>query len=205
VNYVVLNTNILLRLIKTLSKELDPTELPKKLIHQKIFCNCNLRVDVIIPQETFEELSRYVDAEILNEITTYIATKLMKMLAVGPMRLHKPTIVTFNKVLHRLGSSLREILSYIGNELHKTLKNLKEKADKVIVCISLLKTYECRSGNCVVYLLTMDRALHESIHDLLSKVGLATYLIAPSKVFDAYSINTCIYNECSVECLLREN
>jgi len=204
VNYVVLDTNILLRLIKTLSSESNPIELPKKLIHQKIFCNCNLRVDVIIPQETFEELSKYVDAEILNEITIYIM-KLMKMPAVGPMRLHKPTIVTLNKVLHRLGSSLREILSYIGGELHKTLKNLKEKADKVMVSISLLKTYECKSGNCVVYLLTMDRALHESIHDLLSKVGLANYLIAPSKVFDAYSINTCIYNECSVECLLREN
>jgi hypothetical protein len=204
VNYVVLDTNILLRLIKALSSEFDPVELPKKLIHQKIFCNCNLRVNVILPQETFEELSRHVDAEILNEIITYI-TKLMKMPAVGPIRLHKPTIVTLNKVLHRLGSSLRETLSYVQTELYETLRNLKEKADKVIVGISLLKTYECKSGNCVVYLLTMDRALHESIHDLLSKVGLANYLIAPSKVFDAYSINTCIYNECSVECLLREN
>jgi hypothetical protein len=205
VNYVVLNTNILLRLIKTLSKELDPTELPKKLIHQKIFCNCNLRVDVIIPQETFEELSRYVDAEILNEIRTYIIMKLGKMVAVGPMRFHKPTIVTHDKVLRRLRSSSKEILDYVENELRKTLKKLREEADKVIVYVSMLKVYECRSSNCVVYLLTMDRALHESIHDLLSKVGLANYLIVPSKVFNAYSINTCIYNECSVECLLREN
>lgn len=204
-NYVVLNTNILLRLIKTLSKELDPTELPKKLIHQKIFCNCNLRVDVIIPQETFEELSRYVDAEILNEIRTYIIMKLGKMVAVGPMRFHKPTIVTHDKVLRRLRSSSKEILDYVENELRKTLKKLREEADKVIVYVSMLKVYECRSSNCVVYLLTMDRALHESIHDLLSKVGLANYLIVPSKVFNAYSINTCIYNECSVECLLREN
>ena len=203
-NYVVLDTNILLRLIKTLSSESNPIELPKKLIHQKIFCNCNLRVDVIIPKETFEELSRYVDTEILNEITTYIMG-MEKIIAVGPMRFHKPTIVTRDKVLHRLRSSLRKILDYVENELQKTLKKLKEKTDEVIVYVSMLKTYECRSDNCVVYLLTMDRALHESIHNLLSKVGLANYLAVPSRVFDADSINTCVYNECSVECLLRES
>jgi len=81
---------------------------------------------VIIPWETFEELSRYVDTEILNEITTYIMG-MEKIIAVGPMRFHKPTIVTRDKVLHRLRSSLRKILDYVENELQKTLKKLKEK------------------------------------------------------------------------------
>ena len=85
----------------------------------------------------------------------------MRMRAVEPKRLHKLTIVTLNIVLHRLGSILREILSYIGNELRKTLEKLREEADKATACVSMLKTYKC--GYCVVHLLTMDRVLHESI------------------------------------------
>jgi len=200
---VILDTNILIRLMESLNCEIRSFI---RVIEERISCKCSLRVDVVIVEESFEEIESYLkrtkkcEEESIREKLEHDLMHYRRLIRFGGRQ-------TKHKIVHlkSLEGSSEELKIKLGKKLYekckRALKNIEDDVDRSLIIASLVKAHEyskSRSGGLVV-LLTTDSELSERVASVASKIGLLNYIASPG----LNDINKCLSVDCHVKCILE--
>jgi hypothetical protein len=179
-----------------------------RVIEEKIFCKCSLKVDVIISEESFEEIESFLkrkgkceDEEIREKLRSDLLRYVRLIRFGGKRTKHKGVYLTSleesrEKLKGRLGKELYE-------ECDRVLKNVKDRVDESLIINSLVKAHEysgrrSKSAGLVV-LLTTDGELSEKVASVASMIGLRNHIISPNP----QDINECLSVDCYMGCILE--
>jgi len=193
------DTNILARLVKRLDCE---SNLCEQLITKKLFCDCSLNADVIIPRETLKEMEKM---KMCKERVEFCLLKYEKLTIIGGRRVkHKVSLVSYERSMDELKRKLKrdQFLKHFKNDCKKALEGIRDKVDKSLISITLVMASNYKSaGNSIVVLLTMDKGLFSTIRTLVSKAKLTSHAIIPD--LSSNTLNKCMNADCLIKCILK--
>jgi len=202
---VILDTNVLIRLMENLNCKIESFI---RVIEEKIFCKCSLKVDVIISKESFEEIESSLkrkgkceDEEIGKKLESSLI-RYIRLIRLGGRRAKHKMVY-----LASLEKSRRKLKGKLGKKLYKecerVLKNVKDRVDESLIINSLVKAHEySRSKSAgLVVLLTTDGELSEKVTSVASMTGLLNHITSPN--LKDKDINECLSVDCYMECILK--
>jgi hypothetical protein len=204
---IVLDTNILIKIMEDLSCELNSCS---HLITEKLFCGCRLNADIIIPKESIEEMESFLrriekcgDEEIekFREELESCLLLYVKQATLGGRRIkHRVSLRSLKDSSEELKRKLRKTISL--REYGEALREVVDKVDKSLINISLVKASEYKKINDGrLILLTTDRKLRKKVHDLASKTSLIDNIVIPD--ISCNTLSECFSTNCPVECILK--
>ncbi len=202
---VILDTNVLIRLMESLNCKIESFI---RVIEEKIFCKCSLKVDVIISEESFEEIESFLtrsggceDEEVREKLKSNLLRYMRLIRFGGKQTKHKGVHLTSleksrKKLKGRLGKKLYE-------ECDRALKDVEDDVDESLIINSLVKAHEysrrrSKSAGLVV-LLTTDRKLRKKVASVASMIGLRNHIISPNPK----DVDECLSVDCYMGCILE--
>jgi hypothetical protein len=176
------------------------------VIEEKIFCKCSLKVDVVVLEESFEEIESFLkrtrkcEDEEIREKLEFSLVHYMRLIKLGGKQTKHKRVY-----LKSLEKSSEELKGKLGKKLYeeceRALKNVKDYVDRSLIINSLVKAHEySRSKSAgLVVLLTTDRKLREKVASVAYMTCLLNHITSPN----LDDIDECLSVDCYMECILK--
>jgi hypothetical protein len=183
-------------------------ELFIRIIEEKIFCKCNLKVDVVIVEGSFEEIELFLkrsgkckDKEIREKLKSNILHYMRLLTLGGKQTKHKRVYLIKSLVRSSIVKLKRKLGKKLYEECERALGDVGDDVDRSLIINSLIKAREyskSKSGGLLI-LLTTDEKLSEKVISVASRSGLLTHITLPS----LGDINKCLSVDCYMKCILE--
>jgi predicted nucleic acid-binding protein len=198
---ILLDTNVLVRLLKDLDCEQNPCE---DLITKRLLCNCNLNANIIIPKGLLNEIDFLVDDEECRNAIKVCLWSYSKEAVVGGRRVkHEISLRTDRGLANELRR--RRSFIQIQEDYRKALRGVRDEVDKALISLALLiaDDHKNKIQGCKTILLSMDNTLLERVHALASKAQLTDHLEIPN--LSSNILGECSNADCPIKCILGDS
>jgi len=128
---ILLDTNVLVRLLKDLDCEQNTCE---DLIRKRLLCNCNLNANIIIPRGLLNEIDFLVDDEECRNAIKVCLQSRPKEAVVGGRRVkHEISLRTDRDLANELRR--RQSFRQIQGDYRKALGEVRDEVDKALISL----------------------------------------------------------------------
>jgi hypothetical protein len=198
---IILDTNVLVRLVEDLDCEQNLCE---NLITKRLFCNCSLNANIIIPKGLLDEIDSLVDDEECRDAIKICLQSYVKLAVVGGRRVkHEISLRANRNLAHEPKRHQRHhTFRYILKDYEEALRKVGDEVDKTLIGLALLMAddHKNKIRGCRTILLSMDNILCEEVHALASKAQLTSHLEIPRLSSD--TLGKCLDVDCPIKCIL---